>query len=1063
MKSMYSQATREIKGLSFFQNILNCLLVLGVLSACQKQDEASGTAQDSFEEVFEEGFYGFSPTSVSVVWNTPDPWVGYEVYRNLDGVKTTIQTLVSQSRAIGLLPNTFNSLSLYGRDVSGQLSQKVMIRKSLRTWPLFSMSQGVSLREEKFGPAGVTLDLNYNPFAILPPGPGVNALTRAECFISDIRNPGSDQPISDPLAHKRSFLLAQQSLFIGIRDIEFLNTKRVQCQVRYADDTLSISNKVATLQAFRGGEYGACENSVNQEGSYSCQPMVCPPGSSDPASCNTAGPFELTSNSCSAWLSMNSTTGLIEGSPSNLDVESCSFEYALSGLGAADIIARRQHVGINNLQPVLSVHEINGTTPMKQVSSKATIVIRERSPAGSATGVHTTSAANKSFGAVMSSNGTVSLSDAQVESNEEKFARSRGVDTGGRYSVHLGSCESHLNPGSGFRGREFEIDALTGAISFRMREHFYGECEIEIHFDDFTNSETRMASALPLRIRVYPVNDEPKLIFYNGERHNSDPLNVDRCGSKLDSSCLISEEIVRDINISGGILSVPSGLQETNYKEDQAVSIKGTPISRVASGIATAVLFQPEGSDPVARRMDSYCTPSGTNCDLSPGDTLQADDFTLGEAASSSAGSFQVAYTPFNPDVKQVEVEVVFEDGGYPCDEINSLARSGEVICDSANESSLFGTKEFLAKLLIHTGEFMDRYTDFHVVYDSTSMGENTIVSLKATIQEWFDEKLPVLSPKHRGEIFHRISAGGGPISDNGEFNYIDSNGELKNLTNAERWVDMYLDHTLKAAYSTDAALRTAMPDPKTEDLNALRAADGTVITNYRVPLGDAPYDATFNTILSKKKIMLLSFCDETNDRYHSGTMAGRYNSDVSTYQIRDSLMEVQFDAFNHDVENFVRIKNKLASFRGIAFPIVTPGNGRKDLAVQTLAALMGPKVREDNVDSYMGERNLLFTLDQWQKVRSALLSSSNPFKVTPSGWTAPVFDNLEDLGWTGNFSRYYLNGSGRNPSSIPANDPCWSDSDIECYPGARFSDEALDQDVMTLEQFEADMRVLRN
>ncbi len=1070
----YKSMEDSIVYLNSLRLSLKCFLALSLLAGCFAGQGTQDVAdRGSHVEVFEPGFYGYSPTSISVVWPAPEPWVGFEVFRNLGGVRSSIQTLVSQSRAVGLSSNSRYSLSLYGRGFSGELSTNVLLRGNLETWPLFSMSRGVSLREEKLGPAGVTLDINYDPFVILPPGPGVNALTRAECFISDIRNPGSDRPITDPLAHQRSFLVAQQSLFIGIREIEFLNPKRVQCQVRYADDTVSVSNKIATLQAFRGGEYGACENSVNQDGGYSCQPMVCPPGLNDPASCNTAGPFELTSNSCSAWLSKNSTTGLIEGSPSNLNVGSCSYEYKLSGLGAVDIISRKQQVTVSNLQPVVSMNEVNGTTPMKQVSSKATIVIRERSPSGSATGSHTSSATNKSFGAVMSSDGTVSLSDAQVESNEERLAISRGVDTGGRYSVSLGSCESHLNPGSGFRGKEFEINALTGAISFRMREHFYGECEIEIHFDDMTNSETRTASALPLRIRVYPVNDEPKLIFFNGVKHSSDALNVDRCGTNLDSSCLISEEIVRDINISGGVLSVPAGLQETNYKEDQPVAIKNSMAIVPNSIDVNEVLIL----DPVASKMN--CT---TNCELQMGDQLSAFDFKIKEAAGSASGSFQMAYTPFNPDVKQVKAKVTFEDAGYACEYINSLSRAEETICDSNNEAKLFGGKEFTADLHIYTGEFMDRDTDFIVAFDTSSMGAAVIESAKETIATWYETELPILSPKNRGRLLFVRTLG------------VPANYVKGDPYNRERWNDVYLAQGLKVAYGHtlgNIAYGNGSPDYGSSRQARFVDVDGNSLVG-RVPSGsDVNVDAGdnvamidditeshLNQITSQegRHVFLLSFCDEAAPQFHSTTLAKLKNSDpipqfsvenpavnfgswfsatvapgtpgatkaqTVGYECRTGVCDPSYAYGYARFKRFYRqLKNNGGSFKGIAYPIVAPSNGGKDFLLHSIAALYGRSLTAEEAEAL--PRNPVFTQQQWDAMVVAL-QGPNPFEdiVDP----AAPFESagLIQYGWSGKFDRFYIS-SGRAENHAEYFDP-----------GATIEGEPL-----PLDQFTDDMRFLR-
>ncbi len=188
----------------------------------------------------------------------------------------------------------------------------------------------------------------------------------------------------------------------------------------------------------------SCTTGAAQDGLYECAPTVIDPDLNDTHTWSFAD-----NNSCN-WLTINSSTGVITGSPNDDEVGGCSLQFSVSDGGSSSSIAV-VNISIENIKPSLEISDIE---------------INE------------------------DSGFSVIASDSQVQSSEEGF---------GKYSLLTAASNDCKSKGTA------SIDENSGAISYSPNSNFTGACSFKVQFDDENNVNNIVSANFELIVKG--VND----------------------------------------------------------------------------------------------------------------------------------------------------------------------------------------------------------------------------------------------------------------------------------------------------------------------------------------------------------------------------------------------------------------------------------------------------------------------------------------------------------------------------------------------------------------------------
>lgn len=196
----------------------------------------------------------------------------------------------------------------------------------------------------------------------------------------------------------------------------------------------------------------SCATSTNEDSLYSCTPL-----SNDVDVADTATWSLDSSNTCS-WVSINSSTGVISGTPNDNQVGTCNLAFKAND-SIVDSNVDSFTLTITNVQPTLA---ISNTT----ISEDDVLAI---------------------------------IRDADsVQASDEGY---------GVYSLDNTTTTAPKCSDNGL----VSIDANTGEISYAPSLNFNGNCNIKVQFDD-ENSVNNLVTA-QFAVTVTPVNDTPTILF----------------------------------------------------------------------------------------------------------------------------------------------------------------------------------------------------------------------------------------------------------------------------------------------------------------------------------------------------------------------------------------------------------------------------------------------------------------------------------------------------------------------------------------------------------------------
>lgn len=144
---------------------------------------------------------------------------------------------------------------------------------------------------------------------------------------------------------------------------------------------------------------------------------------------------------------------------------------------------------------------------------------------------------------------------------------------------------------------------------------------------------------------------------------------------------------------------------------------------------------------------------------------------------------------------------------------------------------------------------------------------------------------------------------------------------------------------------------------------------------------------------LSTKDIIVLSFCNEADTAYHSGSGLSSVSNPTAT--------------FINDYNSFLNLHGQYKSFLGIHYPIVFGqgsggcGAGGGDLPasrvflMHSIAALYGVELTSTDIAAELATQNLGFSTSEWNTMLTSL-QTNNPY---PN-------DGLRNYGWIGKWDR---------------------------------------------------------
>jgi hypothetical protein len=865
---------------------------LSIVFGCLPTNEEQGGDQkrgNKSGEALADGFYGVSPTSLYVLWTRVEPWTSYKVFHNLGGVNEVLETYVSENRVVNLTHNSFYDLSVYGQDSNFRTSNNALMTSTLSTWDKFSNSGDFSVEDIVDGGAptgGIRIRTNYDPFSQLRPGPGIAAKTFFECRISNATQLRTINPWQDSSAITKRVLLSEREINIRMSEVDFREQRNVACKVVYADSTesaiLEYKTKKSTYTAFLAP---CTQNTLTQGERFSCEAKLITSITDE----TTGAAISGVASDAGLMLDMDRTTCLWKSALS-LSGTATSSTRIISGLvdknahvaESCDLVyksSKRDHVDLVNKIKVLNR---TPTIEFREASSPATpllantIVIPENTDYRGIV--------PRYFGAEFDT-GTRQVTLKNTISNEigdgitfENISLSP--------SIGLGSgdtrCDDHLSSAS-------TINPSTGELKFTFNPHFFGSCKFKLQVDDGTGSANAKVSRV-LSVTVYPINDPPSVSFTAKAKLDSE-TNMERCRKKSSTSMATSENDFLGCVVSvketlslrymrGG--NAPAGLASTFYDEFNASgSVSGQTLGTGSTGIKAfaAALYTPPAGEVVAHKKNDGSTmtaspvrnltgsPSTSSNQLTTQNRPGAiPDPATGILALADRADFliniknatDIEFTPQNPDVSKVALVLNIKDSGYTSAQINALSRTPSEVIYNATTKALFDPIEVNATLYVQVGEYLSRYTDLHVIYDTTSMGVSVIDAAKVAVDKWYKEELlGKFSPRHvNDKVYHRRLAG-------------------------ERWVSEYPVFSALVAYGnvqapalSDRALNPVDPFEENLDNDTFNSSGSIGNQNFfrlyntlRDNYGIAHLEAS--GVLRSKEMMVISFCDEASNHYN--------------------------------------------------------------------------------------------------------------------------------------------------------------------------------------------------
>lgn len=230
------------------------------------------------------------------------------------------------------------------------------------------------------------------------------------------------------------------------------------CNVKVVfDDQNSVNNTVSAEFAVTVTNVNdapvvtnSCSASTNEDQIYSCSP-----GFSDVDAMDTMTWSLDSTNTCS-WVTINSSTGVISGTPNDDHVGTCTLAFKAND-GTVDSNVDSFTLTINNVQPTLTI--ANTTI----IEDDALAVIRD---------------------------------DAAVSASDEGY---------GVYSLDAATTSSPKCSDNG----TVSIDTSTGSVSYAPALNYNGTCNIKVVFDDENSINNTVSSEFS--VTVTPVNDAPTI------------------------------------------------------------------------------------------------------------------------------------------------------------------------------------------------------------------------------------------------------------------------------------------------------------------------------------------------------------------------------------------------------------------------------------------------------------------------------------------------------------------------------------------------------------------------
>jgi len=298
----------------------------------------------------------------------------------------------------------------------------------------------------------------------------------------------------------------------------------------------------------------ACNPSVNEDTALACStPTVSDIDSTDTHTWS----LHNTLNTCS-WVSINSSTGSISGTPSNQDVGTCNFVYTVSD-GTITLIATTITLIINNVAPILTYAASSLVTPVEDSGKQL-------------------------LGKVSSLTGCA-----------EAFCLSADHITDGTLSIDSSSTCSGL-------ALESTADAnvknlfITPAANFSLQN---GQCNVSLRFNDGHTFDIDTAS-----IHIQEINDAPTMTDVPSQSTNEatlltidtntsttaiDPIILDEGGGSDEDGQQLSIKVT-----SSDPLLIPHSSTNIKMYADVNFSI---PYSFVSTGAAGTIYASADGNN----------------------------------------------------------------------------------------------------------------------------------------------------------------------------------------------------------------------------------------------------------------------------------------------------------------------------------------------------------------------------------------------------------------------------------------------------------------------------------
>lgn len=469
--------------------LFGVLFLSGCFSSSSESDKSSGPSVLAQQDQTREGVFGISPTQIELRWKQNASYTGVRVYSVESGTKQVVTT--SAKGIISVLKNRTYFLKVHGMSSAGIQSTSEISSYQFRTWDTFDRAtwEMTSDSNDVISGSVYKIQWSYEPWKDLAPGDGVTSNTIMRCYFT------SDAGTVTTL----DGLVEAKSMVVSAASINQSGNVKVNCEVRYADGTVSQNTKFANF-VFRPA-IKSCTTSENSKLTVYDQSFQCSMDSVLGSS-GSSYQFQLSSRNTCGFLKVDPTGKVIEGIPDDSNVGTCNLVYVV------------KTAGWTSTDFIQSISVINRAA--KWIKTPTDMTIQEISRNDVAVGGANASAPNPT---TLAPNVVYTAHVLSSQINTDKAAQ--GLMKGkvfGSYKIRP-TNDTCSNFGTVFSSPQYfatsgatnpheGINPITGEVYFQPLEYFQGKCTLTIYFDD-GHATSNLSSDYVININVIGYNDPP--------------------------------------------------------------------------------------------------------------------------------------------------------------------------------------------------------------------------------------------------------------------------------------------------------------------------------------------------------------------------------------------------------------------------------------------------------------------------------------------------------------------------------------------------------------------------